>query len=55
MKKKKQSVKVKTNLELFMSIRKDWGKVNPCTKVIPDKKNTYSRKEKHKNSWKESY
>ena len=29
--------------------RGDWGKVNPATQVLPDKKK-YSRKQKHKGS-----
>lgn len=30
--------KVKTNVEIFMGMRKDWGCVNPVTRVIPDKR-----------------
>ena len=30
--------KVKTNVEIFMGMRKSWGNVNPVTKVIPNKK-----------------
>lgn len=29
--------------------RGTWGAVNPVTRVVPDKKNKYSRKTKHKN------
>lgn len=29
---------VKSNVEIFMSQRKDWGNVNPVTRVIPDKR-----------------
>lgn len=30
--------KTKTNYEIYKSIRRDWGMVNPVTKVIPDKR-----------------
>ena len=30
--------KVKTNAEIFRSIRKDWGAISPVTKMIPDKR-----------------
>jgi hypothetical protein len=30
--------KVKTCVEIFQSQRKDWGNVNPVTRVIPDKR-----------------
>ena len=38
--------KPKTNYEIYKSIRRDWGSVNPVTKVIPDKRH---KKPKHKN------
>jgi len=38
--------KVKTLIETYESIRRDWGGVSPVTKIIPNKK-AYSRKEKH--------
>ena len=31
--------------EVYRSIRRDWGEVNPVTKVIPDKRH---KKPKHK-------
>ena len=33
-----KKVKVKSNVEIFMSQRKSWGNVNPVTRVIPDKR-----------------
>ena len=30
--------KIKTNYEIYKGIRKNWGAVNPVTKVIPDKR-----------------
>jgi len=30
------------------SVRKTWGEISPITKVIPSKKNRYSRKMKHR-------
>lgn len=30
--------KIKTNVEIIRSIRKDWGAISPVTKVIPDKR-----------------
>jgi len=30
--------RTKTQAEIFMGTRKDWGTVNPVTKVIPNKK-----------------
>lgn len=33
-----KKVKVKSNIEIFMSQRKSWGNVNPVTRVIPDKR-----------------
>lgn len=40
-------MKIKTNLELMKSIRKNWGVINPVTKVMKDK-TKYTRKIKHK-------
>lgn len=40
-------MKIKSNLDLMKSIRKDWNGVNPVTKVIKDK-TKYTRKIKHK-------
>ena len=42
---KKKNTKPRTNYEVYRSIRKDWGALNPVTKVIPDKRN---KKPKHK-------
>lgn len=47
---KKKSQKPRTNYEVYRSIRKDWGVLNPVTKVIPDKRN---KKPKHKKGWNE--
>lgn len=40
--------KVRSNYEIYQSIRRDWGNVNPVTKIIPDKR---KKKEKHKKDW----
>lgn len=45
MSKKKSKVKPRSNYEVYRSIRKDWGVINPVTKVISDKRN---KKPKHK-------
>lgn len=45
MSKKKSKTQPRSNYEVYRSIRKDWGVVNPVTKVIPDKRN---KKPKHK-------
>lgn len=42
---KKKAPKARTNYEVYRGIRKDWGVLNPVTKVIPDKRN---KKPKHK-------
>lgn len=42
---KKKAPKARTNYEVYRTIRKDWGVLNPVTKVIPDKRN---KKPKHK-------
>ena len=34
----KKQKKVKTYTEIFQTTRKDWGNVNPVTRVIPDKR-----------------
>lgn len=39
-------MKIKDSIEIYMKLRKDWGQVNPVTKVIPNKKKV--KKEKHK-------
>lgn len=48
MSKKKSANKPRSNYEVYRSIRKDWGVLNPVTKVIPDKRN---KKPKHKKEW----
>lgn len=35
---KKSRNKIKTNVEIIQGIRRDWGEVNPVTKIIPDKR-----------------
>jgi hypothetical protein len=50
MSKKKSKVKSRSNYEIYQSIRKDWGALNPVTKVIPDKRN---KKPKHKKGYDE--
>ena len=47
-------MKIKTNLELMKSIRRDWGAINPTTKVIKDK-TKYTRKVKHKGAINHEY
>lgn len=42
---KKKGTKPRTNYEVYRSIRKDWGEINPVTRIIPDKRN---KKPKHK-------
>jgi hypothetical protein len=52
-KKKKDTVKSDmTFLDAIQSQRRDWGNLNPVTRVVPDK-TKYSRKEKHKKNYKE--
>ena len=50
MSKKKSKSQPRTNYEVYRSIRKDWGELNPVTRIIPDKRN---KKPKHKKGWKE--
>lgn len=45
MSKKKMNTTPRTQYEVYRSIRRDWGEVNPVTKVIPDKR---FKKPKHK-------
>ena len=45
-------MKQKTFFEVYQSIRRDWGEINPVTKVIPNKKK-YNRKHKHKKNYKD--
>lgn len=44
---KKFRTKPKTTEELAKTIRRDWGNVNPVTRIMPDK-TKYNRKQKHK-------
>ena len=49
---KKKAQKPRTNYEVYRSIRKDWGDVNPVTRVIPDKRR---KAPKHKKKeWEDS-
>lgn len=55
----KSKNKVKTTAEIYQSIRRDWGSVNPVTKIIPNKKKS-KRYPKHKgklyeNTWQSSW
>lgn len=43
----KKITKNTTQHELYKTIRKDWGDINPITKVNKDK-TKYTRKKKHK-------
>ena len=43
-------MKQKNFFEIYQSVRRDWGNVNPVTKVIPNKKK-YRRKDKYKKSY----
>ena len=43
-------MKQKNFFEIYQSVRRDWGNVNPVTKVIPNKKK-YRRKDKHKKNY----
>ena len=45
-------MKQKNFFEIYQSIRRDWGNVNPVTKVISNKKK-YRRKDKHKKNYKD--
>ena len=35
---KRKQNKVKTQVEILQGMRRDWGNVNPVTRVIPDKR-----------------
>ena len=50
MSKRKNKNKPRSNYEIYQSIRRDWGDVNPVTKIMPDKRN---KKPKHKKGWDE--
>lgn len=45
---KKQNKKIKTNAEIFQGMRRNWGEINPVTKIIPDKRR---KTPKYKNKW----
>ena len=45
---KKKKTKARNSYEVNRSIRRDWGAINPVTKVIPDKRN---KKPKYKKEW----
>ena len=49
----KSKNKVKTTAEIYQSIRRDWGNVNPVTKIIPNKKKS-KRHPKHKGKFYEN-
>lgn len=36
--KKKHKTAPRTNTEIWQNMRRDWGAINPVTKVIPDKR-----------------
>lgn len=50
MSKKKSKNKPRSNYEIYRAMRKDWGMLNPVTKVIPDKRD---KNPKHKKGWDE--
>ena len=47
---KKKKTTPRNSYEVNRAIRRDWGVINPVTKVIPDKRN---KKPKHKKGWDE--
>lgn len=47
---KQKPTKPRTNYEVYRSIRKDWGEINPVTRVIPDKRKK-PPKHKGKQDW----
>lgn len=53
-KKKKRKKKKTTNYEIYKTIRKDWGEINPTTKIVESKKK-YNRKRDSKNIKIEDY
>ena len=42
--------KAKSMVEIYQGVRRDWGSVNPVTKIIPNKKKT-KRHPKYKKSF----
>lgn len=47
---KKKKTQPRNSYEVNRSIRRDWGDINPVTKIIPDKRD---KKPKHKKGWDE--
>lgn len=47
-KRKKKNSKAKTSYELYQTIRKDWGEVNPVERVVESKKKYNRNKDKTK-------
>lgn len=45
--------KIKSFYDIYKGQRRDWGEINPVTKVEENKKK-YSRKKKHKNNLEEN-
>ena len=45
---KKKKTTPRNSYEVNRSIRRDWGEINPVTKVIPDKRN---KKPQQKKEW----
>lgn len=41
--------------DAYKSIRRDWGEINPSTKVFENKKHKAERKRKHKQRYDENY
>ena len=42
--------KMKSDIEIIQSIRRNWGMVKPYSRIEKNKK-AYSRKQKHKGKW----
>ena len=46
---KKETLKInKTNIDIYKSIRGDWGELNPCTRIVGSKKAYNRHKENQK-------
>lgn len=45
--------KKKSFFDIYKAQRRDWGEINPVTRIVKDKKK-YSRKKKHKNELEEN-
>lgn len=48
---KKKKLKPRNSYEVNRAIRRNWGDINPVTKVIPDKRN---KKPKHRKRWEDA-